>query len=126
MPRKSTSKTQKQLVAENEELRGRLDEAEEILRVIRSGEGDALVVSGVGGEQLFTLKGADHSYRMLIDDMSEGALTMTAEGVILYANRRFAEMLRMPLEKVIGSTIHTWIAPESQRIFQSLLRKGLD
>jgi PAS domain S-box-containing protein len=126
MPRKSTSRTQKQLAAENEDLRARLDEAEQILRAIRRGEGDALIVSGVGGEQLFTLKGADHPYRMLIEDMSEGALTMTAEGLILYANRRFAEMLRMPLEKVIGSTIHTWIAPDSEPILQSLLSKGVD
>ena len=87
---------------------------------------DALVVSGVGGEQIFTLKGAEHPYRVLIEDMNEGALTLTAEGVILYANRRFAEMLKTPLEKVIGSTIHTWIAPDSQGILQALLQKGAD
>ncbi|MDO9528535.1 MAG: PAS domain S-box protein [Syntrophales bacterium] len=126
MLKKSTSRTQKQLVAENEDLRARLDEAEETLRAIGSGEVDALVVSGVDGEQLFTLKGADHSYRILIENMGEGALTLTAEGVILYANRRFAEMLKTPLEKVIGSTIHTWVAPDSQQILQSLLIKGAD
>ena len=126
MLKKSTGRTQKQLVAENEDLRARLDEAEETLRAIRSGEVDALIVSGAGGEQLFTLKGADHSYRILIEDMNEGALTLTAEGVILYANRCFAEMLKMPLEKVVGSTIHTWVAPDRQRILQSLLRKGVD
>ena len=103
MPMKSTSRTQEQLLAENEELRARLDEAEDTLRAIRSGEVDALVVSGVGGDQVFTLKGADHSYRLLIEDMNEGALTLTAEGVILYANRRLAEMLKTPLAKVIGS-----------------------
>ena len=46
--------------------------------------------------------------------------------MILYANRRLAEMLKTPLEKVIGSTIHTWIAPEDRRILQSLLKKGAD
>jgi len=51
---------------------------------------------------------------------------MTAEGMILYANRRFAEMLKMPLEKVIGAMIHSWIAPDSQRLLQSLLSKGAD
>jgi PAS domain S-box-containing protein len=126
MNMKSTSKTEHQLVSENEELRARLDEAEETLRAIRSGEVDALIVSGVGGDQVFTLKGADHSYRTLIEGMSEGALTLTAEGVILYANRRFAEMLKTPLEKVIGATIHTWIAPDSQWILQSLLSKDVD
>ena len=124
--KKSTSRTQKQLVAENEDLRARLEKAEENLRAISSGEVDALVVPGVGGEQVFTLKGADHPYRMLIEEMSEGALTLTMDGVILYANRRFAEMLKTPLENVIGSAIHTWIAPDSQRILQSLLRKGVD
>ena len=118
--------TPKQLLLELEELRARLNEAEETLRAIRSGETNALVVSGVGGEQVFTLDGADHPYRVLIEDMSEGALTLTMDGVILYANRRFAEMLSMPLEKVIGSAIHTWIASESQQLFQSLLRKGAE
>ncbi len=118
--------TQQQLLAENADLRARLDEAEETLRAIRGGEVDVLMVPGVGGERLFTLKGADQIYRTLIEDMSEGALTLTAEGVILYANRRLAEMLKMPLEQVIGATLHTWIAPDSQRIFQALLSKGAD
>lgn len=115
--------SQAQHLLELEELRTRLNEAEETLRAIRSGEVDALMVAGVDGEQLFTLKGADQAYRLLIEEMSEGALTMTTEGVILYANRRFAEMLNMPLEKVIGSMIHAWIAPTSQMLLQLLLRK---
>jgi len=111
------------LLAENEDLRERLEKAEETLREILSGEADALFVQGVGGRQVFTLKGADQSYRTLIESMSEGALKLTPEGVIVYANRRFAEMLRTPLEKVIGSEIHTWFAPESRRVLQNLLRK---
>jgi PAS domain S-box-containing protein len=55
--------------------------------------------------------------------MSEGALTLTPEGLILYANRRFAQMLGAPLERVIGSEIHTWIAPESRQVLQTLLQK---
>lgn len=116
-------KTQEQLLFELEDLRVRLDEAEETLRAIRSGEVDALIVSGVGGEQVFTLKGADQSYRVLIEDMNEGALTLTLDGVILYCNRRFADMLKTPLEKVIGSKIHTWIASDSQRFLHELLRQ---
>ncbi|MBE3119940.1 MAG: PAS domain S-box protein, partial [Candidatus Atribacteria bacterium] len=124
MPKKPA--TQKQLSLELRDLRARLDEANETLRAIRSGGADALVVSGAGGEQVFTLTGADHPYRVLIEDMSEGALTLTLDGVILYANRRFAEMLKTPLEKVIGSAIHTWMAPDSQLILKSLLRKSVD
>ena len=116
--------TQK-LVAENEALRARLQDAEEILRAIRSGEVDALLVSTPKGEQVFTLKGADYIYRMLIETMSEGALTVTMDGVIFYANQRFAEMLKTPLEKVIGSRIHRWITPTDQTLFQALLRLNI-
>ena len=111
------------LVRENAELRARLAEAEETLHAIRTGEVDALVVSGIDGDQVFTLKGADQPYRMLIEDMNEGALTLTMDGVILYANRCFAEMLKAPLEKVIGSAIRTWIAPADYKMFQALLRR---
>jgi PAS domain S-box-containing protein len=115
--------TSQQLAAENQDLRARLDRAEESVREILSGESDALFVAGADGAQLFTLKGADESYRTLIENMSEGALTLTPEGLILYANRRFAQMLGTPLEKVIGSKIHSWFAPESRQVFQALLQK---
>jgi PAS domain S-box-containing protein len=123
MAKKATTKNQ--LLLEREDLRLRLDEAQKNLQAIRSGEADALIVSGECGEQLFTLKGADHSYRILIEDMYEGALTLTMEGLILYANRRFADILKTPLEKVIGSTIQTWIAPDHQLALQSILKQGV-
>jgi diguanylate cyclase (GGDEF)-like protein/PAS domain S-box-containing protein len=110
------------LAAENNDLRARLERAEESVREILSGEADALFVQGADGAQLFTLNGADQSYRRLIENMSEGALTLTAEGLILYANRRFAQMLGAPLERVIGSEIHTWIAPESRQALRMLLQ----
>ncbi len=116
--------TQQQLLAENEGLRVRLAQAEATLREMRSGEVDALVVSDAGGAQLFAPANADQSFRILVGEMSEGALTMTAEGVIVYANRRLAGMLKTPLEKVIGSAVRTWISPSSQPILQSLLEKG--
>lgn len=124
MPNKPA--TRQGLLAENEDLRARLAQAEEALREIRSGEVDALFVAGVGGAQLFTLKDAKQSFRVLVEEMIEGALTITAEGVIVYANRRLAGMLKTPLEKVIGSAVRTWIAPDSQLILQSLLENGAD
>jgi len=120
MPEKPTS--QQQLLAKNAELHARLEQAEQTLSEIFGGEADALMIQGVGGAQLFTLQGVDRAYRLLIEEMSEGALTLTAEGVILYANRRFAEMVKTPLEKVIGSAIRAWIAPDSQDALRKLLR----
>jgi PAS domain-containing protein len=57
----------------------------------------------------------------LIENMSEGALTVNTSGMIIYANRRFVEMLKSPLEKVISSQITTWIAPDSYQAFKQLL-----
>lgn len=120
MPKQLTS--QQQLLADNAALRARLEQAEQTLSEILSGEADALMIPGMSGAQLFTLQGADQAYRLLIEEMSEGALTLTAEGVILYANRRLAEILKTPLEKVIGSVIHSWVTPENQDALQQLLR----
>ncbi len=123
---KTALPTHKHLLDENASLYARLEEAEDTLSAIRNGEVDALVVSGVGGEQIFTINGAERPYRMLIEDMNEGALIVAMDGVILYANRRFAEMLKMPLEKVISSIIYNWITPNNQGILRIFLQKGAD
>lgn len=86
------------------ELRARLADAEETLRAIRSGEVDAVVVAGKQGPQVFTLEGAGHAYRMLIESMNEGALTLAGDKMIVYANGCFARMVKCPLEQVLGGS----------------------
>jgi signal transduction histidine kinase len=105
-------------------LRIRLGEAEDTLHAIRNGGVDALVISGENGEQIFTLNGTDYLYRVLIEDMSEGAVIMTKKGIIIYANRCFADFLRVPLEKVIGTVAENWFTADSQQIFESILKDG--
>jgi len=83
----------------------RLVESEAARRAIQRGEIDAVLVAGRHGTQVFTLEGTGHTYRLLIESMNEGALTVTAEGVILYANERFAELVKTPLEQVQGSSL---------------------
>jgi PAS domain S-box-containing protein len=109
---------------ELEELRARLAEAEETLNAIRQGEVDALVVSGPQGEQIYTLRGADYSSRMLLQEMNEGALTLLADGTILYCNPRFADMLKLPHENVIGASASQFVVSENQQLFETLLRQG--
>ncbi len=87
------------------ELQERLDEAEETLRALRSGEVDAIVASGPDGDRVYTLKGADEAYRVMVQRMAEGALTLTRDGLILFSNEQFASLLGIPLERVIGSSI---------------------
>jgi PAS domain S-box-containing protein len=102
---------------ENAELRARLEEAEETLRAIRSGEVDALVMAG----EVYTLKGAETPYRLLIESMNEGAATLAPDGTILYCNRRFADMVATPAEQVIGSHLERWVAPAYQPIVRALV-----
>ncbi len=106
----NATKSKKELLAEIENLRMRLEEAQETLRAIRSGEVDGLVVNGPEGDRLFLLKGAEHAYRMYVEAMNEGAVTLSHDGTILYCNGRFAEMTGITHEKVIGGSIHQFIA----------------
>src|SRR5258705_379997 len=76
------------------------------------------------GEQIIALHGADHSYRVLLEDMNEGAATLLADGSLLYCNKAFAEILKMPIEKVIGSSANDFVAPSDRQLFVDLLRSG--
>jgi PAS domain S-box-containing protein len=107
-----------------DELRARLAEAEETLRAIRSGEVDAIVVSGPHGNRVFALEGADTPYRILVEEMSEGALTIATDGLILYANRRFAKMLDVPLQKVTGSSLLQWVDERARPAMRALLEEA--
>ena len=113
-----------QLTDEVAELRIRLDEATETLRAIQCGEVDAVVVTGPRGDQLFTLDGADDPYRVLIEEMNQGAVTLSADGSILYCNRRFGDLLKTPLEKIVGFAFISFVAPEERAAFASLLDSG--
>lgn len=93
------------------ELSARLEESEATLSAIRGGEVDAVLVSGPAGDRVFTLEGADRTYRVFLDDMGDGAVSLAKDGLILYANRRFAEIVGAPLEKVIGSMIFGFMSP---------------
>lgn len=123
MPIEDTS--QEKLLAEIEELRIRLQEAEDTLEAIRSGSVDALVVSLPGGEQIFTLQGAEHPYRVLVETMNEGAATLATDGTILYCNRRLSTMLQVPLEKLIGSRLESYVTPAYHPLFAARLKKML-
>lgn len=106
------------------ELRARLAEAEETLRAIRGGAVDAFVVRTRHGDQVFTLQGADHPYRVLVEHMEEGAATVSTDGTILYANRRLAVMLGTALERLVGASIYACIRATDQPAVRALLEHG--
>jgi diguanylate cyclase (GGDEF)-like protein len=93
------------------DIQARLTEAEEALRAIRHGEVDALVVQDATPEaQVFTLASADRPYRMFVENMRDGAATVSEAGTVLYANRRLAELLARPLHQIIGAPIASFLA----------------
>jgi len=109
---------------ENESLRARLEDSQETLRAIQDGAVDALVIDTPEGPRVFTLQGGEHPYRALIEQMREGAATLTPEGVIHYCNQRCAEMFKLPLERVTGGRMEDFVAPADRAALASILREG--
>jgi PAS domain S-box-containing protein len=113
------------LKAENIELRDKVRELEETLDAIRSGEVDAIVVTKGEGRKVFTLEGADHPYRALVENIREGALTLSHDGMILYANTRFAEMVKLPIDKVAATPLLDLVCPEYRPQMELALKEIL-
>ena len=110
------------LERENEDLRSQVREFRETLDAIRSGEVDAIVVSRGESSQVYALEGADHPYRVLVENIQEGALTLTVEGMVLYANAAFAAMRGLPLNAVLGASLADHLAPRDRAQFDALLQ----
>ena len=121
-PAKGTKPEKKDPGSELSELRERVRELEETLDAIRSGEVDAIVVSKGDAQKIYTLEGSDQPYRVLVENIREGALTLSRTGMILYANTRFAEMVMQPAEKVVGTSLLDHVCPENQAEMGEALR----
>ncbi|MBO0933094.1 sensor histidine kinase [Fibrella aquatilis] len=120
----SVMPTYAQLLAENEHLRIQIAEATETIEAIRSGQVDALVVESDQGYELYTLKTADQTYRVFIETMNEGAVTLNQDGLILYANSMFATMVGMPLSKVLGLSFGKFVTEGDLASFKQLFEQG--
>jgi PAS domain S-box-containing protein len=110
-----------QIERELASLRSRLEDAEDTLEAIRMGQVDALVVHGPNGDQVYTLKGAQEPYRLLVERMQEGALTIAPDGTVLYSNRRFAELLGIQLEALVGTQLSVHLHAKDKPEFQRML-----
>ena len=104
-------------------LRARVAEAEATLHAILSGTVDAVVIAGKLGPRVFTLEGAEHAYRVLIESMNEGAVTLAGR-TILYANECFARMLKCPLEQVTGSSLRRFLSASDDAALRPLLKRA--
>lgn len=105
-------------------LKKRLEETEETLRAIRQYMVDAFVVTHENGQQVVTLSDAAFPYRMMVESMNEGAVTLIPDGTIFYCNRRFGQMVQMDCEKLIGVQFLDLIPPEQHQRFEQLFRQA--
>jgi len=109
-----------------EELRTRLQVAEDTLRAIRAGEVDALVVGKAKGERVVTLAGAELPYKLMFDQMYDGAVTLDPDCVIAYGNRRFADIVRTPRTGVIGVPLTRFVSAGERPALEALCRDAAE
>jgi PAS domain S-box-containing protein len=112
------------ILRENEELRSKLREAQETLEAIRSGGVDALVVATPDGSRVFTLQNADHPYRVFVEEMQQGSVTLSVTGTILYCNKRFTEVVGGGDRSLLGASFSELVAPSSRPAFEALVDRA--
>lgn len=113
-----------QLQDENLELKSRLEETEETLRAIRQYMVDAFVVTRSNATQIVTLNDTDFPYRMMVESMNEGAVTLIPDGTIFYCNPRFSEMVQIESEKLIGIRFQDLLPSEQKSNFEALFEES--
>jgi PAS domain S-box-containing protein len=105
------------------ELKQQLKDTHESFEKIQSGHIDALVIAKEQNLKILTEKTADKIYRVLIEKMHEGAVTINEDGIILYCNSSFSGMLNLPLEKLIGNPFRNFLDSSCHQDFDKLLAR---
>ncbi len=97
-------------------------ELRQLIHSIQTGEIDALVVKTKSGEDsIFTLEGEDQPYRLLVESLSEGAITIENDGKIIHCNKKFAAMVNDSVKNIIGSSFFKFIPVAQHQALRSLL-----
>jgi PAS domain S-box-containing protein len=109
----------------NLELLAYIKELEDTLNSIKSNEVDALIVSSSDGDKIFSVSSAETPYRILIEQMNEGAAVLNSEGIILYCNKKLSELLDIKLEQTIGSNLTHHFNDNEKSILNKLINTGI-
>ncbi len=98
-----------------EEIRNRLEEPEEILRAIRQGEIDALVVEEEGEEQIYALQQFGRAYRSMVEEcFPYGVWHADPEGLPLYVSASFLRLLGTDLRALRERGLFHFLPPEGR------------
>ena len=114
-------KSVENLILKVAELQSRLDESEQLIEAIKAGEVDAFI----NGNNVFTLQTGDYVYRVLIEQIGEGALNVSEEGLIVYTNRAFVNMMNLNFDKLLGVSIFDLVHESSRNEFGQIFEKAL-
>lgn len=104
---------------------GSLEEARATLDAIASGTIDAVVVHGPHGPQVFHLEGPDQPFRTLVENMQEGALTVSDDGLLLYANSHLLQLLGLTVDDVIGEPLSRFVPSRYRATLAALIDEGV-
>ncbi len=107
--------------ADLSELRRQIAYLQQTLGAISSGGVDAVVMGNPEQEQVYTLTSADRPYRVIVERMGEGAATVSARGVILFANPQLAHFLDIDRDSMIGRDITDYVSEAQQEEMADLL-----
>ena len=82
-------------------------------------------MAGPEGDQVYTIETADRPYRLMIEEMQQGAVILTAlDNIVVFSNRKIAQILEAPQKTLSGSKFSTFIATDCLEIFRTLMREG--
>ena len=113
----------KQVQDESAHIKKQLTETEETLEAIRQYLVDAFVIKQSDGEQVVTLGDANFPYRMMVESMNEGAVTLIPDGTIFYSNPCFSNMVGVDSEELIGTNFRDLISPQEQPAFDEMFKE---
>jgi PAS domain-containing protein len=118
---KLTRNAQPESDADLAKMRKVMEESADVCRAITSGEVDAFVVGDDNSRRVLLLATAYQRYRQLVERMTQGAVTVTGQGNILYANQKFADMLEIPLAQLYTAPLEAYVGMGDRARLSSFL-----
>jgi PAS domain S-box-containing protein len=111
--------------SEESKLQDRIREHEDLVRALRGGEIDAVVVVDDQGDRISRLQTDEPLYRTLVEALPQGVSTVLADGTIVYVNRHLAAMIGIPAETLLGQNLANVITDADRARFLTMLQRAL-
>jgi PAS domain S-box-containing protein len=125
-------RTELMLLAENAELRARLEGVEETLRAIRNAEVDALVIESSAGPRVYALQGVDAASSRfrgeILAQVNDAVIAIDGQKRVTYANvaaeRQYGIGASWALGQLLSKVYKTrWLHPGAESVAETALRE---